>query len=412
MSPNQASSSKPDTLTVREPVRTENNKFYLFALVFSINESGALPVAMSNPYIGDRLLIFTSVFASIQVFFVALRLLTRIQFPKAWGWDDVVILIALAGQLGIAGATIGYVQRTGIGYHQEYLNENYPEKVIVGLRYLFAIQVLYNFFFNVPKFAILLLYNRIFPPPLRINTLVRVMMVFLILQTIANTLAEFLICDSHFTNFDNYVRTTCISRQTFYVWGTFPNIISDVIILVLPMTMILRMHMETRMKIGLVVTFLLGSLGLTTSILRFAYFYQEVSMTDYSWNAINLMIITQAETGTYLICSCLPTYRRFFLNCSFRGKNHAHITTFYEYNNCNSASTPQKQPTSQRADSPTSNGRLQYMNDTYLLTFVPSKETQDHSYASSSLNFRRSSSRLREMHSNTPTGQYFHHEHN
>jgi hypothetical protein len=154
-----------------------------------------------------------------------------------------------------------------IGYHQEYLNEHYPEKVVIGLRYLFAIQILYNLFFNVPKFAILLLYNRVFPPPLTINKFVRVMMAFLILQTIANTLAEFLICGSHFANFDHFVRSTCASRQAFYVWGTFPNIISDVIILVLPMTIILQMHMENRMKIGLAVTFLVGSLYVKTPTL-------------------------------------------------------------------------------------------------------------------------------------------------
>lgn len=62
---------------------------------------------MDVPYIGDRLLIFSSVFAGIQIFFVALRLLTRVQYPKAWGWDDVVILVSLAGQLAIAGASIG-----------------------------------------------------------------------------------------------------------------------------------------------------------------------------------------------------------------------------------------------------------------------------------------------------------------
>uniref|UniRef100_A0A093XS20 Rhodopsin domain-containing protein n=1 Tax=Talaromyces marneffei PM1 TaxID=1077442 RepID=A0A093XS20_TALMA len=346
---------------------------------------------MDVPYIGDRLLIFTSVFAGIQIFFVALRLMTRVQNPKTWGWDDVVILVSLAGQLATAGTTI-----------------------VIGLKYLFAIQILYNIFMNVPKFAILLLYNRVFPPPLRINMFVRVMMAFLILQTIANTLAEFLICGAHFANFDNYVRSTCLSREAFYVWGTFPNIISDVVILVLPMTIILRMHMETRMKLGLAVTFLVGSLGLTTSILRFAWFYQDIAMTDYSWNAVNLMIITQAETGTYLICACLPTYRRFVLNCSFRGKTqHTHTggaspPTFYDPSR---RSTQQKQPVyvPQRPESVASlHGQQLYLNDTYPLTFVPSKDTSSHhhhnhrpSYASSSLTFRRSSSRLNESPSDT-----------
>lgn len=137
-------------------------------------------------------------------------------------------------------------------------------------------------------------------------------------------------------------------------------------------------------------------------------------MTDYSWNAIHLMILTQAETGTYLICACLPTYRRFVLNCSFRGKTqhtHTHTggtspPTFYDFEV--SSGTQQKQPTflPQRPGSAATLGHTQqYLNDMYPLTFVPSKETSSHhhypSYASSSLTFRRSSSRLNESPSDT-----------
>jgi hypothetical protein len=139
-------------------------------------------------------------------------------------------------------------------------------------------------------------------------------------------------------------------------------------------------------------------------------------MTDYSWNAINLMIITQAETGTYLICACLPTYRRFVLNCSFRGKTqHTHTggtspPTFYDPDISRRSTQQQKQPTFFPLERPASVASLhgqqqQYLNDTYPLTFVPSKDTSSHhqypSYASSSLTFRRSSSRLNESPSDT-----------
>lgn len=154
-----------------------------------------------------------------------------------------------------------YVKNTGIGYHEEYLIKNYPEKLVVGLKYLFALQVLYNVFFNVPKFAILLLYNRIFPPPLRVNVIVRILMVYLILHTVGNTIAEFSICQPFHDNFPSRPQqTSCAARPVFYVWSSFPSIISDIVILVLPMTVILRMHMETRMKIGLAVTFFVGGL--------------------------------------------------------------------------------------------------------------------------------------------------------
>jgi hypothetical protein len=60
-----------------------------------------------DEYRAGRLLIFTSVFVALQVIFVALRMATRVLNYKARGWDDVVILVALAGQLGLAGTMIG-----------------------------------------------------------------------------------------------------------------------------------------------------------------------------------------------------------------------------------------------------------------------------------------------------------------
>lgn len=150
-------------------------------------------------------------------------------------------------------------------------------------------------------------------------------------------------------------------------------------------------------------------------------------MTDYSWNAINLMIITQAETGTYLICACLPTYRRFVLNCSFRGKmQHTHTYTgtsppaFYNPDLSRRSTQQQYQQQQQPKqlstlfpERPQSVASLhgqqhhhhQDLNDTYPLTCVPSKDASSHhqypSYASSSLTFRRSSSRLNESPSDT-----------
>lgn len=146
-------------------------------------------------------------------------------------------------------------------------------------------------------------------------------------------------------------------------------------------------------------------------------------MTDYSWNAINLMIITQAETGTYLICACLPTYRRFVLNCSFRGKTqHTHtytgtsLPTFCDPDLSRRSTQKhyqqqQQQPNQvpaifpQRPESVVAlNGHHhdhQDQNDTYPLTFVANKNnTPSHhkypSYASSLSIFGRSSCRLNE----------------
>lgn len=159
-------------------------------------------------------------------------------------------------------------------------------------------------------------------------------------------------------------------------------------------------------------------------------------MTDYSWNAINLMIITQAETGTYLICACLPTYRRFVLSCSFRGKTQ-HTNTYTGTSpltfcdpDLSRRSTqkhyqqqqqlPKQLPTlfPQKPESVAGlNGHHHHQdqNDTYPLTFVPGKNnTSSHhkypSYASSLSMLRCSSSRLNESPSDT-VEQHIDHAH-
>lgn len=51
------------------------------------------------------------------------------------------------------------------------------------------------------------------------------------------------------------------------------------------------------------------SSGLVGSIIRFTIFFQKNSFIDGTWSAVDLVIWTQLETGTYLMSACLMTYR-------------------------------------------------------------------------------------------------------
>lgn len=99
---------------------------------------------MENKYSAGRLLVLIGVIAALLIIFVALRMTTRVLNHKIRGWNDVVVLIALARQLGIAGAIIGLAfssleylytsrrgsdeprlyQKGGIGYHR-YISDMY-----------------------------------------------------------------------------------------------------------------------------------------------------------------------------------------------------------------------------------------------------------------------------------------------
>lgn len=52
---------------------------------------------------------------------------------------------------------------------------------------------------------------------------------------------------------------TCINRPALYIVTAGLGILSDLVLLVLPMPMILRLQMPSRQKAGLVLLFTIGS---------------------------------------------------------------------------------------------------------------------------------------------------------
>lgn len=50
------------------------------------------------------------------------------------------------------------------------------------------------------------------------------------------------------------------SKEAFVRWSTLPNILTDVIMLILPLPSIWNLQLRTPLKIGLTITFLTGSL--------------------------------------------------------------------------------------------------------------------------------------------------------
>ncbi|KAL9122552.1 MAG: hypothetical protein Q9187_000895 [Circinaria calcarea] len=263
----------------------------------------------SAEYSGDKLIIFTAIFIPVQIFCVALRYFVRYLIKGQWGLDDIVVLISLLLQLCMAGISIGSVKRAGVGYHTTYLEAQAPEKVTRWGKYLVAISTLYFGGINIPKLAILAFYRRLFSKK-RIRLAIHLLAGCLIALTLSTVVTAFVACIPYAANWDpNIPGAVCINKEAFFIWGSIPNILSDIIMLILPMPVVWKLHTSTRLKIGLTITFAVGSLGLITSIVRFTTFFHKNSFVDGTWSAVDLIIWTQIEAGIYLISACLPTYR-------------------------------------------------------------------------------------------------------
>ncbi|KAI1175096.1 putative alpha-xylosidase [Nemania sp. FL0916] len=266
--------------------------------------------AASSDYIGYRLEAFIGVFTALEVIAVALRFWARSLSVARYDAGDYLIIAALIGQIGAGALAIASVKVAGVGHHVEYLLETDPVRVTNFFKFLVAISSWYASTESLAKIAVCFFYKQIFPQR-SIRLTVHITIGVLIAASIAGLFADLFSC----TPFEAHWGTAaeqaahCIDTEALFVWGSFPNILTDIVLLVLPIPIVWKLNASIGLRIGLIITFLFGSIGLITSILRFVAFYNKSSFIDPTYSAVELIIWTVCEPGVYLIAACLLVYR-------------------------------------------------------------------------------------------------------
>ncbi|TVY81810.1 hypothetical protein LSUE1_G002993 [Lachnellula suecica] len=266
------------------------------------------PEALNSSFNGQGALIFTAVFLALQFLFVYLRYVTKWFINLQWGADDVLIGLTLLLQIGLAAIAFGISTTFGVGYHQAYLEDVYPHKIERWNIELFVLSLIYNFSAILPKLAILIFYERVFGRS-SARYSIRILAIILTLYAVLLTALDLGTCSKFAGNWDPTIPgVKCLNRRAEAAWITLPNILTDIWMLLLPLPAIWKLQTTRALKIGLTVTFLIGGIGLVSSIARFAVNLSTKS-NDGTWEASQLLIFIQLEPGCYLISACLPTLR-------------------------------------------------------------------------------------------------------
>lgn len=115
--------------------------------------------------------------------------------------------------------------------------------------------------------SLLILYHRIFiTKAFRLVT--KILVVVLALWWIGTILADNLICIPVSHNWDPTVPAHCGSKHLIAIIPPIPWIVTDVVVLLMPLGMVWKLHLPVLQRIGLVGLFLLGSLCVISNILR------------------------------------------------------------------------------------------------------------------------------------------------
>ena len=150
------------------------------------------------------------------------------------------------------GALVAWAKESEI-----YSQPLYPQ--LIFLQCLYAGEVIYGFAIAFPRLSILFLFLRVFPnKPFRIG--VYALMFLLAGLCISIALAAVFQCSPVAYAWDKHIKGgTCIDQVAYLRWHTVPNLLVDVVMLILPLPMIWKLNTSHGQKIGLMLTFLTGS---------------------------------------------------------------------------------------------------------------------------------------------------------
>jgi hypothetical protein len=293
-------------------------------------------------------LIINSVLGLLTVLVVVLRLASRFVSGAGLWWDDYLIIISLPQGLGML-IIQGLWSPMGIGFD---ITETMPNLPII-LRLLVSYELIYATSISTIKLSILLFYLRVFVNRgLRRATMAAI--IFVSVWSVGNILQVFLICRPFAKTYTPQLDGTCGDQvASFIAIGSF-NIITDVIILTLPLPTVWALKMSTPAKLGLTGVFLVGLIVSVIGIIRIVTLTQ-LDLMNLTGTMIWADFWSATEPNLAILCVSLPMLGSLWSRCiaTRRGasklgyhssENGTHGSAFSKLKNQNESTTDTQIP--------------------------------------------------------------------
>ena len=204
-------------------------------------------------------------------------------------------------------------------------NGIWTHRIVVFLEVLYAQQLSSTLVFGFTKLSVLLFYKRVFRGN-TFNAAVWTMIGIVFVWTVSFFFANLLQCYPIWINWNasGAQADQCIKTNAMYLAQAWTDVLTDIMILSLPVPCIWALQMPARHKVGVTAIFLLGLLTVLSGVAKLVVFYHIIYLAnnaawDITWYEAPSALWFMVESSLGIVGACLPLLRPLFAGTSTKG---------------------------------------------------------------------------------------------
>ncbi|KAL3429186.1 hypothetical protein BDV09DRAFT_190342 [Aspergillus tetrazonus] len=183
-----------------------------------------------------------------------------------------------------------------------------PSSVVVTLKTILPLEALYGIVMSLVKSSITMFYYNIFGTKKSFKISVIVVMIIVWLWAISVVLETLLLCRPLAYNWDTSIDGECGERNaTFVVAGTL-NLVTDLMVMVLPLPHIWKLKLNLAKKLALTAVFCMGLLVSVISIVRLMAL-MAIDFNDITYTLPMGVLWTVLEPQLAIVCANMPVLK-------------------------------------------------------------------------------------------------------
>jgi len=233
---------------------------------------------------------------------ISARYLQRIPLAA----NDYLMLIALFVTCGLCACEFLAILLGGVGLHQEDVLETNPQSLTILGILVFMLQILWPIVQGLIKASTCLLYIAVFQQS-RFQSVATAVLTLCAMFSISMIIVTLVICMPTSAQWDPTVPgATCGNRVSLWFWGGVFNVVTDAVVIYLPMPMVWSLYVPQGKKLMLSALFGVGILVTVVSIIRLHYVLAVDFSVDTTYTVAPAAMWSYIESTLGIIASCIP----------------------------------------------------------------------------------------------------------